>query len=200
MARRRLSDATRWQIIGMSNAGLSGREISRRLGYSQSVICRLLNKFQQTNHVQDRARSGRPRKTSRREDGTLMRLVRRFPFLTSTVVMQRWLPNRPLSTRTVRNRLRASGYRARWPIRRPMLTPGQKAARLYWCQQRRNWNIRSWRKKSLVGWKSVSSPYDGLPCACLEAAKYCLFSKVHPGNCSFRWRLNNGMGMCIAWL
>ena len=63
MARRRLSDATRWQIIGMSNAGLSGREISRRLGYSQSVICRLLNKFQQTNHVQDRARSGRPRKT-----------------------------------------------------------------------------------------------------------------------------------------
>ena len=54
MARRRLSNATRWQIIGMSNAGLSRREISRRLGYSQSVICRLLNKFQQTNHVQDR--------------------------------------------------------------------------------------------------------------------------------------------------
>ena len=45
MARRRLSDATRWQIIGMSNAGLSGQEISCRLGYSQSVICRLLNKF-----------------------------------------------------------------------------------------------------------------------------------------------------------
>ena len=146
MARRRLSDATRWQIIGMSNAGLSGQEISRHLGYSQSVICRLLNKFQQTNQLQDRARSGRPRKTSRREDGALLRLVRRFPFLTSTVVKQRWLPNRPLSTRTVRNRLRASGYRAHRPIRRPMLTPGQKAVRLYWCQQRRNWNIRSWRK------------------------------------------------------
>ena len=113
MARRRLSDATRWQIIRMSNAGLSGQEISRRLGYNQSVICRLLNKFQQTNHVQDRARSWRPRKTSRREDGALLRLVRRFPFLTSTVVKQRWLPNRLLSTRTVRNRLRASGYRAR---------------------------------------------------------------------------------------
>ena len=81
MARNRLSDATRWQIIGMSNAGLSRREISRR----QSVICRLLNNFQQTNHVQDRARSGRPRTTSRREDGALLRLVQRFPFLTSTV-------------------------------------------------------------------------------------------------------------------
>ena len=146
MARRRLSDASRWQIIGMSNAGLSGREISRRLGYSQSVICSLLNKFQQTNHVQDRARSWRPRKTSWREDGALLRLVRRFPFLTSTIVKQRWLQNRTLSTRTVRNTLRASSYRARRPIRWPMLTPGQKAPRLYWCQQRRIWNIRSWRK------------------------------------------------------
>ena len=90
IARRRLSDATRWEIIGMSNAGLSGREIFRRLGYSQSVICRLLNKFRKTNHVQDNALSGRPRKTSRRENGALLRLVRRFPFLTSTVVKLLW--------------------------------------------------------------------------------------------------------------
>ena len=34
-----------------------------------------------------------------------------------------------------------------------MLTPGQKAARLYWCQQRRNWNIRSWRK---IHWSDES--------------------------------------------
>ena len=66
MARRRLSDATRWQIIGMSNAGLSGREISRRLGYSQSVICRLLNKFQQTNHYRTEHAQGGP---ERRHEG-----------------------------------------------------------------------------------------------------------------------------------
>ena len=33
----------------MRNAGLSGREISRRLGYSPFVVSRLLNKFYQTN-------------------------------------------------------------------------------------------------------------------------------------------------------
>ena len=66
---------------------------------------------------------------------------------------QRWLPNRSLSTRTVRNRLWASGYRAHRPIKRPMLTPGQTAARLYWCQQCRNWNIRSWRK---IHWSNES--------------------------------------------
>ena len=66
---------------------------------------------------------------------------------------QRWQPNRPLSTRTVRNRLWACGYCARRPIRQPMLTPGQKAARLYWCQQCRNWNIPSWRK---IHWSDES--------------------------------------------
>ena len=35
----------------MRNAGLSGREISRRLGFSPSVVSRLLNKFYQTNAV-----------------------------------------------------------------------------------------------------------------------------------------------------
>ena len=200
MAHRRLSDATRWQIIGMSKAGLSGREISRRLGYSQSVICLLPNKFQQTNHVQDRARSGRPQKTSRREDGALLTLVRRFPFLTRTVVKQRWLPNLPLSTRTVRNRLRAFGYRTRRPIRRPMLTPGQKAARLYWCQQCRNWNIRSWRK---IHWSDESwFLLNMMDCRVrVWRQRNTAYSQRHiqetvlfSGGSIMVW------GMCIAWL
>ena len=153
MARRKAPEGIRWQIIGMRNVGLSGREISRHLGYSPSVINRLLNRFNQTNEVRDRHRSGRPRVTSRREDGALKRLVRRIPFANSTILKHRWLPNRHLSTKTVRNRLRSAGYNARRPIRRPMLTPGHKAARLFWCQQRRDWNLRSWRK---VHWSDES--------------------------------------------
>ena len=107
----------------MRNAVLSDREISRRLGYSPSVVSRLLNKFYQTNGVWDRQRSGRPRVTSRREDGALKRLIRRIPFANTT----------PLATKQtfVRNRLRSAGYNARRPIGRPMLTPRHKAGRLF---------------------------------------------------------------------
>ena len=143
IARRKLPVSTRWQIIGMRNADFWAK-IFRPLGHSQSVTCCLLNSFQQTNHVQDTAHLGRPRKTSRKDNG--LRLVRRFPFSNNTVVKQRWLPNRPLSTRIVRNRLRASGYCAGRPFRLPLLTPGQKVGRLHSRQQRRNWNIRTLRK------------------------------------------------------
>ena len=152
MARRRLSDATRWYIIGMSNARLSGREISRRPGYSQSVICRLLNKFQQTNHVRTEHAQGGPEDVTKGRRG-VTETCSAISVLNQYCCEAKMLPNGPLSTRTVRNRLRASGYRARRPIRRLMLTPGQKAARLYWCQQRRNWNIRSSRK---IHWSDES--------------------------------------------
>ena len=57
-----------------------------------------------------------------------------------------WLPNRRLSTKTVRNRLRSAGYNARRPIRRSMHTTSHKAGRLFWCQQPRDRTLRSWRK------------------------------------------------------
>jgi hypothetical protein len=63
----------------------------------------------QTNNVKDLPRSGRPRITSDRDDRTLQRLVRQMPFATSPVLKQHWLPNRRLSTRTVRNRLKSAG-------------------------------------------------------------------------------------------
>ena len=76
MPRPRLSEALRWQVIGMNNAGLSSREIGRQLGRHHSVIARLVQKYRATNEVKDRPRPGQPRKTSRREDAALLRLVR----------------------------------------------------------------------------------------------------------------------------
>ena len=67
----------------------------------------------QTNNVKDLPRSGRPRVTSDRDDRALQRLVRRMPFATSPVLKQHWLPNRRLSTRTVRNRLKSVGLKSR---------------------------------------------------------------------------------------
>ena len=71
MARRRLSEGQKWQIIGMKNAGLSCRDIGTRLGVNHTVISRLVQKHGLTGQVKDRPRSGRPRKTSARDDRAL---------------------------------------------------------------------------------------------------------------------------------
>ena len=132
-ARSKVPEGIRWQIIGTQNGWLSGREISRRLGYSPSVVSRLLNRFYQMNEVRDRQHSGRPLVTSGRENDALKRLIRRILFANSTVLKHSWLPNRRLSTKTVRNQLLCAGYNARRPNRCSMLTPRYKEARLFWC-------------------------------------------------------------------
>ena len=91
-------------------------------------------------------RSGRPRVTSDRDDRALQRLVRRMPFATSPVLKQHWLPNRRLSTRTVRNRLKSAGLKSRRVIKRPLLADRHRWTRLAWCLARRGWNLRTWRK------------------------------------------------------
>ena len=74
MVRRRISEAQRWQIIGMHTTGMSFKAIGRQMGYHYTVVSRLVRKHTQTNNVKDLPRSGRPRVTS---DRALQRLVRR---------------------------------------------------------------------------------------------------------------------------
>ncbi|CAG2227594.1 unnamed protein product [Mytilus edulis] len=137
MVRRRISEAQRWQIIGMRSSGLSYKAIGRQMGYHYTVVSRLVRKHIQTNNVKDLPRSGRPLVTSQREDRALQRLVRRMPFATSPVLKREWLPHRQLSTRTLRNRLKSAGLKSRRVIRRPMLTDRHQQLRLAWCLARR---------------------------------------------------------------
>jgi hypothetical protein len=141
MVRRRISKAQRWQIIGMHTTGMSFKAIGRQMGYHYAVVSRLVRKHAQTNNMKNLPRSGRLRVTSDRDDRTLQRLVRRMPFATSPVLKQHWLPNRRLSTRTVRNRRKSKRV-----IKRPLLADRHRRSRLAWCLARRGWNLRTWRK------------------------------------------------------
>ena len=146
MVRRRISEAQRWQIIGMHTTRMSFKAIGRQIGYHYTVVSRLVRKYIQTNHVKDLPRSGRPRVTSDWEDRALQRLVRRMAFATSPLLKQHWLPNRRLSTRTVRNCLNSARLKSRRVIKRPLLVDRHRRTRLAWCLARRAWNLRTWRK------------------------------------------------------
>ena len=83
MVQMRISEAQRWQIIGMHIIGMSFKAIGRQMGYHYTVVSRLGRKHTQINNVKDLPRSGWPRVTSDRDDRVLQRLVRRMPFATS---------------------------------------------------------------------------------------------------------------------
>ena len=127
----------------MHTTGMSFKAIGRQMGYHYTVVSRLVRKHTQTNNVKDLPRSGRPRVLSDRDDRALHCLVRRMPFGTSPVLKQHWLPNKRLSTRTVRNHLKSANLKSRRVIKRPLLTDRHRRTRLAWCLARRGWNFRT---------------------------------------------------------
>jgi hypothetical protein len=52
-----------------------------------------------------------------------------LPFATNPVLKQHWLPNRHLSTGTVRNRLKSAGLKSRRVIKRPLLADRHRRLR-----------------------------------------------------------------------
>jgi uncharacterized protein YerC len=51
MVPSRISEAQRWQIIGMHTTGMSFKAIERQMGYHYTVVSRLVRKLTQTNNV-----------------------------------------------------------------------------------------------------------------------------------------------------
>ena len=69
--------------VGMLHGGASVRAVSRHFGVSASTISRLNQLYQETGRVQDRPRSGRPRKTSAIDDRCIEVTSRRNRFMSA---------------------------------------------------------------------------------------------------------------------
>ena len=146
--RRKISESLRWQIIGYCQGGATQKQAARRFGVSQGEISKLIRKWNQTGGVVDRRRSGRPRKTNQRQDRHLLRLARQNRFMSAMQLRNTWRQQLgyPISRETTNKRLLQAGYRARRPIRRPLLTQRHRAARLRWATYRQHWNARTWNR------------------------------------------------------
>ena len=153
MAHRKLSEAERWQAVGMVRCGMSYRQTAERFNVSLSVIVRLKQRVNQTGSVKERQRTGKPLKTTSREDISLKRLARQQPFSTANTLRSRWVVNGRISIRTLNRRLTNARFRAKRPIKRPLLTISHKTTRLEWARDHVGWNIRSWQR---VHWSDES--------------------------------------------
>jgi transposase len=122
------------------------REVARRLQVSPSVIVRLRQRFNATGHVQDRPRSGRPKKTTNREDRYITRQAQVLRTSTANRIRRQLLAATitNIATQTVRNRLHAIQLRARRPAKCPKLSPANKAARQDWCRRHGRWTRQQW--------------------------------------------------------
>jgi len=73
----------------MSLAGFSNRKVAGQIGVHASVIDCLMQRLQATGMVDERPQSGRPRKTTYREDMLIVRYAR-SGFATSARFRDEW--------------------------------------------------------------------------------------------------------------
>jgi transposase len=113
MSHRKLLDAERWQAVGMVRGGMSYIKTAERFNVSHSVIVRLKQCVNQTGSVKERQRTGKPLKTTTKENGLIKRLARQWSFSTANTLRSRWIVNRRISRRTLKRRLTNTKFRAK---------------------------------------------------------------------------------------
>ena len=141
MACRKLSDAERWQAVGIVRGGMCYRQTPERFNVSHSVIVRLKQRVDHTGSVKEHQRTGRSLKTTPREVIFLNSLTRQHPFSTRNTLWRLWIDNG--RWRTVNRRLNNERFHASRLIIRSLLTIRHKIARLWWEHDHMGWNIRS---------------------------------------------------------
>ena len=86
--RRSLSTNERQRAVAMLQAGQSARRVAGTFRVAPNAITRLLNRFTVTNSVTDKARSGRPRVTTQRQDRLATNITPRYRMVNARVLQR----------------------------------------------------------------------------------------------------------------
>lgn len=132
----------KYQAVGAFRLGNAIKEIAEVLNLPTRSIYRWCGRFEAEGNCDRAPGSGRPRRTSRRADRCLLRIVERARFSTSQQLLAAW--RKAVSTSTVKRRLHELGFVARRPAVSPLLTPRHRTIRLSWamarCHFRSQWH------------------------------------------------------------
>jgi len=134
------------------NSGQSSTEIAHGTGIRLSTITGFLSRVKKRGFDENLSRSGRPRKTTNRED---RRVIRKALGQTRIPLAQLpFLSDSNLSVSTIRRRLQEVHIRKWRAAKRPRLNKGHVAKRLQWAKEHRHWSVEDWEK---IGWSDECS-------------------------------------------
>ena len=142
----KLTNPNRNQLIGMIIAGMSTTNVSHRFRVSERSIRRLVTRYNLTGVVDDRRRTGRPRKTSGAEDRIIRTMHLRKREKTASETSREWNGAETISRQTVVRRLKERNIKCRRPVKKFGLTERHRRTRLRWATAHRRWTLRQWEE------------------------------------------------------
>lgn len=144
---KELTERERQLIVDHVFDGKSYAEVSQLLKCSKSTVSKVVKKFKEIGSLKNQKRSGRPRKTSPREDRKLIKHLKKNRFVTSSKLNSEWHKDGvDVSDITVRRRLAEKKYSFCKAKKKPLLTTKHKKDRLKWAKEHKSWSIEQWKQ------------------------------------------------------
>lgn len=140
--RKYLEPGIRKRIVEMFTEGYRKIDIAKILKISKGTVTKIIQKFDERGHVNNSVKTGRKRKTTAHTDRCIVREVKKNPFTTAREVKENL--NLPVSTDTVRRRLKDSGLHSRQPARKPLISAKNRKARIEFAREHINWTVDQW--------------------------------------------------------
>lgn len=152
-------------------------------------------------------KSGRPRKTTARDDKLILRMSSCDPRKTATTTAADLCTNYgiQISERSVRRRLLDGGLNARRPVRKPLISKKNRKARLEFARRHVNWTVDDWAKdlwsdeSKVCFFTSDGIQYVRRPVGTRFEPKYQLPTVKHGGGHVMVWGCfcRNGVGPLV---
>lgn len=138
----------REMVLKKREDGLTYKQISQQLDIPLRTVGNICKKSVSGKPVADCPRSGRPKKTTVREDKLIVRKSIVNPRKTAVDIQREINQELGLSVSrfTVGRRLRAAGLNGRIPVRKPLISNKNRAARLRFARMHQHWRIADWKK------------------------------------------------------
>ncbi|ROL52870.1 DEP domain-containing protein 7 [Anabarilius grahami] len=138
---------TRAAIVALHKNGFTGKDIVATKIAPKSTIYRFIENFKERGSILVKKASGRPRKSSKRQDRLLKRIQLRDRSATSAELAQEWQQaGVSASARTVRPRLLEDGLVSRRAAKKPLLSKKNIRDRLIFCRKYSEWTAEDWGK------------------------------------------------------
>uniref|UniRef100_A0A8K9UEY6 Transposase Tc1-like domain-containing protein n=1 Tax=Oncorhynchus mykiss TaxID=8022 RepID=A0A8K9UEY6_ONCMY len=137
---------TRAVIIALHKKGFTGKDIAASKIAPKSTIYQIIKNFKESGSIVVKKASGRPRKSSKRQDRLLKLIQLRDRGTTSTALAQEWQQaGVSASARTVRRCLLKDGLVSR-AVKKSLLSRKNIRDRLIFCKRYRDWTAEDWGK------------------------------------------------------
>lgn len=145
--RKETSREIRELVVKLYKKNKSLREIGVIVGRAHSTVQSIINRFNTTENIQNKPRTGRPKKLTRRDERSVLMIIHNQPRTSAPNIAAQVqkITGQYVNPECIRRILRKRGYNGRVPRLKPLLSAANQEKRVRFAEEHRNKDLEFWR-------------------------------------------------------